>query len=54
MVQKNWIRTVYIYIYIDITLSETKVAPENWWLEDEPGWAIFTSYVSFRECKHID
>ncbi len=39
-------------IPIVYTLPETKIAPENGWLEDDPfllGWPIFRCYVSFRE-----
>ena len=56
---------VYIYIYMyspfpsfhmttNITLTETNIAPENGWLEDDRflfGWPMFRGYqyVSFSE-----
>ncbi len=37
---------------IDSTLPETNIAPENWWLEDDPfrlGWPMLRGYFSCKE-----
>ena len=37
---------------IDPTLPETNIAPENWWLEDDPfrlGWPMLRGYFSCKE-----
>ena len=44
--------------YVGVTLPETNMAPENWWLEDESPFKGLTYFqgraVSFREGKGSD